>query len=178
MNLSRKTIFLTGDLDEESASKALIELFEFDALDNSDYSISQAIEPINIVIDSYGGDIYSMWTIYDAMRLLKRPVHTTGLGKVMSGSVLLLAAGKKGERIAGKNTTFMVHAGSVSELSGKADEALHYVEHVKDMDNKWYDIMKSITSISVDWKRICSDGKDFYFNAHQALEFGIIDRVI
>lgn len=180
MNLDTRAIFLSGDLNEEATPGILAQMFEYDAVtDDAEYLIDQKfIEPIKLVIDSYGGDIYAMWTLYDAMCMLNRPIHTIGLGKVMSGSVLLLAAGKKGERIAGRNTTFMVHAGSVEALSGKAHEALEYIKHVKSMDQAWYNIMKSLTSNTVDWKEICSKNTDFYFDAYQALEFGIIDKII
>ena len=54
-------------------------------------------DPIEIVIDSYGGEMYSMFAIYDTIKQASCPVHTLALGKVMSAAVLLLAAGEKEE---------------------------------------------------------------------------------
>src|SRR3990167_5584818 len=96
-----RIIMLSGDIEEENLAEATKSLFTF-ALSNDN-------EPIYVIIDSFGGDVYNMLGFYDAMQAINAPIYTVCLSKAMSASVLLLAAGEKGHRKIGAHATLMIH---------------------------------------------------------------------
>lgn len=180
-----RKIYIAGDLDEELTSSIIQTIHKLD-VDRICYEDDERpcdpyivkAGPIEIVIDSFGGDIYSMFAIYDAIRLASCPVHTLALGKVMSASVLLLAAGEKGKRRSGRNTTFMIHQASITDMSGKPKNIEDYARHISELDKAWYKEMFSLSIKTEDWEKICEENEDFYFNADQAKGYGIIDEII
>ena len=117
---SERIVYLSGDVNEHSISSVITTLL---SLANQDSKT-----PINLIVSTYGGSVDEMFSLYDVMKFLPCPVHTVGLGKIMSAGVLLMSAGKKGKRSIGKNTRVMIHPissgnfGSVIEMINEVDE--------------------------------------------------------
>lgn len=169
IDIKNRCIFLHGEITEESSVNIIKGLYLMDH-ENHD--------PIELRICSPGGDIYEMFGIHDVTRTLFSPVHTVGIGRVMSAAVLLVACGEKGQRWAGPNTSFMVHVPSWQmENTTLHNHKIESVE-VDRMWERWYDLMGNYTNQNaVFWKRICNKKVDVYFDAQAALEYGIIDEI-
>lgn len=101
-----RTIYL-GDIDGGTGEWFSIVLNYFNSLSD---------KPVNLILNSPGGDVVSMFVIHDAIRSSKAPVHVHGTGWVASAAVLLLAAGHK--RTVSESCCLMSHAGSTGSNEG------------------------------------------------------------
>ncbi len=131
---------------------------------------------INLYIQSPGGVINSGLAIYDTMQLIRAPVSTICIGMAASMATVLLAAGTKGKRYALPNATIHMHQasggiqGQAADIQIAAREILRQQEIIRD-------ILVKHTGQSPD--KITHDtDRDFYLNADQAREYGIIDEVL
>jgi ATP-dependent Clp protease protease subunit len=119
-----------------------------------------------------------MFSLYDLIRFLPCPVHTIGLGKVQSAGVLLMAAGVKGQRLIGVNSSIMMHPlsggahGNIFELDGTVKEAQR-------KQRLMIDALRSETKMTRSRvRKIMHAGRDYYVTAADAIELGIADRLI
>ena len=135
---------------------------------------------IEFYISSGGGSVNDMLAVYDLMCIVKmnRDIATFGFGKVYSAAVPLLAAGTKGKRYMGRNARLMIHhcssnaSGSHLDIRTNFDELRKVeelmvgvlVEHSNLVEDEVYEIMSRNT--------------DKFFSAEQALEMGIVDKII
>jgi ATP-dependent Clp protease protease subunit len=165
-----RRIFLFDDIDTIPIGMVIKGLYYMD-------SESQT-EPIELFIGSYGGSEYDMFALYDAIRTLKSPVHTTAIGKCMSAAPLLVCAGEKGYRYATPNTFFMVHQSWGEYGVKRTDELKIDMKHLEDKNKRWYDLMEKHTKKDGKfWKKLCEQVGDKYFDAYQAQEWGMVDHV-
>lgn len=170
VDVQNRCIFLSDDVNETSIGNVIKGLYLMEA-DNSE-------KPIEVRIMSYGGDIFDMFGLHDVTRTLKCPVHTMGMGKVMSAAILLLACGERGQRWAGPNTGFMIHIPSMSDEDGKTHEIRSSLDFTDLMWKRWYELMEKYTNKPIShWKRLCAKNADVYFTADEALEWGLIDHM-
>ena len=170
-DIMNRCLFLIGDIDEERIGCVIKGLY---FMENQ----TERYEPIELRISSDGGDIYDMMALHDVTRTLRSPVHTMGVGKVMSSAVLLLACGEKGNRWAGPNTSFMVHVPSWDAKNDSMHSHKIAVDEVSRLWNNWYKLMAQYTNKdSGFWKRLCNKKEDVYFDAYQAQEWGVIDHI-
>ncbi|MBI2979284.1 MAG: ATP-dependent Clp protease proteolytic subunit [Chloroflexi bacterium] len=131
---------------------------------------------ISMYIQSPGGVINSGLAIYDTMQLIRAPVSTICVGMTASMATVLLCAGAKGKRYALPNATVHMHQahggvqGQVSDIQIAAREILREQEILRD-------ILVKHTGQSAE--RITHDtDRDFYLNAQQAVDYGIVDEVL
>ena len=164
-----RRIFMFDDVDAGSIGIVIKALYYMDA---------ESDKPIELFIGSFGGDEYEMFALYDVIRTLKSPVHTTAIGKCMSAAPLLVACGEPGFRYATPNTMFMVHQ-SWDDLGAKRiDEMKKDLEHFEAMGKRWYSLMEKHTKKDAAfWKHICEFVGDKFFDADVAQEWGLIDHV-
>ena len=163
-----RRIFLHGDVGEESIGTAIRGLYVM-----SDMSE----EPIELFITSYGGEIDESFALHDVCRTIKVPVHTVALGKCMSAAPLLLACGEPGERYATANTIFMLHSATIDlegTVANVASIAKAEIVRMEKMDR----LLAEYTTMNYrHWARMSSGNIDRYFDADQALEWGLIDNI-
>lgn len=164
-----RLVFLHGDVSEHSIASVIAQLLML-ANTNSN--------PIHLVVSTYGGSVDEMFSLYDTIKFLPCPVHTVGLGKVMSAGVLLLAAGEKGKRLMGASGRVMMHSVS-GGVSGNVFEVQNETnEHVR-LHNMMIDALAKETKMSrKKIESIMSPKLDSYFTAEQALKMGIVDKII
>lgn len=131
--------------------------------------------PIQMYINSPGGQVYAGLAIYDTMQMIPNPVSTLAVGMTASFGTVLLTAGTKGERFALPNATIHLHQplggaqGQASDIEIQAKEILR----LKDQLN---DILAAHTGQDV--STIEEDtNRDFYLDAYGAVEYGLVDRV-
>jgi ATP-dependent Clp protease protease subunit len=164
--LKENIIFLGTPIDDTIANLICAQLIHLES-ENPD-------RDINIYINSPGGDINSLFAIYDTMQFIKNDIATICLGQA---AAVLLAAGTKGKRLALPHSRVLLHQpygqvgyGQVTDLEIAAKEILR-------MRDLLEEILASHTGQSIE--RIHADtDRDFVLEAQEALEYGIIDDVI
>lgn len=131
---------------------------------------------ISLYINSPGGSVTDGMAIYDTMNFLQCDIVTYCVGQAASMGTLLLAAGTKGKRYALPNSRVMMHqptggaTGQTSDISIAAKEILRWREQMNQL-------MANHTKKTAE--EIASDtDRDFYLTAQDALEYGIVDKVI
>jgi ATP-dependent Clp protease protease subunit len=130
--------------------------------------------PIKIMINSGGGDVQVMMTIIEAIKISKTPVYTVCFSSAMSAAAEILAAGHK--RYALPGTCVMVHSGSCS-YGGTMEQAESYKKYVDYLTKRATDTFLANTNINA--KTLKKKGaSDWYMNEYEALENGVIDKVI
>lgn len=168
---TNRRIFLFDDVDNMPIGQVIKALYLMDS--------DSKRKPIELIVGSYGGCEYDMFALYDAIQAMRSPIHTIAIGKCMSAAPLLVCCGKKGFRYATPNTFFMVHQGWNDIGPKRFDEIKNDLDHWKEMDARWYELMEVHTNKPADfWKTQCDKVGDRYFNAYQAKEWGLIDKVI
>lgn len=170
IDVQNRKVFLTHDIDAESIGAAIKGLYLMEN-ENTD-------KPIEVFVGSFGGSEYEMWALYDVLRTLDSPIHTTAIGKCMSAAPLLVAAGEPGKRWATPNTFFMVHQSWDDFGEDRVDVIKKVLKHNDIMAKRWYDLMASHTKMPASfWKRKCEAIGDCFFTADEAMEWGLIDNI-
>lgn len=132
-------------------------------------------EPITLLLNTNGGDVYEALGIIDYMQTLSIPVNVIARGRAMSAGAMILCAGT-GFRAASKNTTIMVHEASAN-IMGKSADIKANAEHIDELEEDFYKLMADKTNQDEDyWRKACR--KDFYMTAEKAKELGLIDEVL
>lgn len=137
------------------------------------------LPPINIYLSSYGGGLYPGLGIYDCIKDVGNKYQTNIIcsGYVMSMATIILQAGKK--RIARKNTTFMIHELADIMWYRKLEEIKDKLKEDQRLEDIIEHILMSRTKLTKDkLKEIAKNKLDYYINAEQALEYGLIDEII
>lgn len=165
-----RILFIDSYIDEKTAVDITASLLLKDFED--------PVNKISIFINSYGGDIRSVFTIYDMMKIMRAPIETVCMGAAMSEAVLLLAAGCEGMRYATQHAMIcpnqLMYGGS--HQSDLTDAKITLDQIV--LDNKKFvdSLSKCIKKTP---KEIMSDfDRRQYFSAKQALQYGLIDGIV
>lgn len=164
-----RIISLYGDVSENMIANTIHHMLVLAQLNTS---------PIQMVVSTYGGSVDEMFSIYDVMKLLSAPVYTIALGKVMSAGVLLLAAGKKGNRVIGRSARIMIHP-----ISGGAMGNIFQVENESgEMKRQQSQMVAALVRETRMTKKVIDDimkqGQDHYLTPQKAIEYGIADRIV
>ncbi|MFM2069971.1 MAG: ATP-dependent Clp protease proteolytic subunit [Actinomycetota bacterium] len=167
--LKDNIIFLQTPIDDTVASVICAQLIHLES-ENPD-------KDINIYINSPGGDITSLFAIYDTMQFIKNDIATICLGQAASAAAVLLAAGTKGKRLALPHSRVLLHQpygqvsyGQVTDLEIAAKEIMRMRELLEE-------ILALHTGQSME--RIHKDtDRDFVMEANEAIAYGIIDDVL
>lgn len=165
--LKDRIIILNGEINDESASSIVAQLLYLDSINNND---------ISLYINSPGGSITSGMAIYDTMNFIKSDVSTICLGMAASMGAFLLSSGKKGKRYGLPNSEVMIHQ-PLGGASGQATEIKIAAEHILKTKEKLNKILafntnKDIKTIENDTER------DNYLSSEEALEYGLIDKIL
>tara|TARA_R100001082_G_scaffold99243_1_gene67873 strand:- start:523 stop:1116 length:594 start_codon:yes stop_codon:yes gene_type:complete len=167
INLKANTMYLTYEIEQDTLYAVMTRFDNFVQHNpNTD---------INLILSSYGGDVYSMLGIIDYFKTLPVKVNTQCYGACMSAAAVILACGT-GKRTMTKNSTVMVHEGSAFE-SGKTSDVLKGADHLKKLQSNINRIMAEVTNKDRDfWDKVSQH--DTYLTAEECLEYGIIDEII
>ncbi|MFT4656611.1 MAG: ATP-dependent Clp protease protease subunit [Candidatus Aldehydirespiratoraceae bacterium] len=167
--LKENIIFLQTPVDDTVASLISAQLLFLES-ENPD-------KDINIYINSPGGDITALFAIYDTMQFIKNEIATICLGQAASAAAVLLAAGTKGKRLALPHARVLLHQPSGQVGYGQVTDLELAASEIQRMR----EILDGILSIHTGQpiEKINADtDRDFVMEAHEALEYGIIDQVI
>ena len=166
ININSNTMYLTYEIDSDQLY-AVITRFDNFIQHNKD-------KDINLVISSYGGDVYAMLGTIDYFKTLPVKVNTHCLGACMSAAAVILACGT-GERTMTENSTVMVHEGSAFE-AGKTSDVMKGVDHLKKLQSNINRILGEVTNKDQEfWEEVSR--QDTYLTADECLEYGIVDEI-
>jgi ATP-dependent Clp endopeptidase proteolytic subunit ClpP len=178
-----------GNIEEEKCSEAIYGLRALhlsgcnEVLSNPDDPESDILcsyEPIDFYISTFGGLATEMFAVYDTIRSLRgmSPIHTYGLGKVMSAGVLLLASGTKGERRIGKHCRVMIH-GVVAGTHGHIADVENEFAETKFTQKMYIKALSEETNMAEKQIKKMVDRKtNVYIDAEEAVKLGIADIVV
>ncbi len=166
--LNDRIIFLADEVNDTTASLVVAQLLYLEAQDPD--------KDIHLYINSPGGSISAGMSIYDTMNFIKCDVSTICVGMAACMGAFLLAAGAKGKRIALPNSEIMIHQ-PLGGTRGQATDIKIHADHIIRTREKMNTLLSQMTGQSYD--RICLDtDRDNYLTAQQALEYGLIDKII
>jgi ATP-dependent Clp protease, protease subunit len=166
--LKERIVFLGTPIDDQVANLVMAQLLHLES--------EEPEKDINIYINSPGGDITSLFAIYDTMQYIKPDVSTIVMGQAASAAAVLLAAGTTGKRYALPHSRVLIHqphgqaGGQAVDIEIQAKEILRYRELLDQ-------ILAEHTGQSLEKVKKDTD-RDFIMTAEQAKEYGIIDEVI
>lgn len=136
--------------------------------------------PIEMVVSTYGGSALDMFGICDMMRVVREdcPIITTGIGKVMSAGVLILASGTKGARRIGRNTRVMIHS-VIGGTHGSMHNLENEIEEIRWIQDRYIDTLVKETDMTKRMVKKLLDKKvNIYLDAEQAVDYGIADIIV
>lgn len=166
--LKDRIIMIGDEINDQVANSVIAQLLYLEA-DNPDKDIS-------IYINSPGGSTSAGFAIFDTMELIKPDVSTICIGMAASFGAMLLLAGTRGKRYALPNSEIMIHQplggarGQATEIEISARRILKLKEHINH-------IIAERTGQTVEKIAIDTD-RDYFMSAEEALEYGIIDKII
>lgn len=166
--LKERIIFLSGPIDDAMADLIVAQLLflEAEAYDKD----------ISLYINSPGGSVSAGLAIYDTMQYIKSDVSTICIGQAASMGAFLLAAGEKNKRFSLPNADIMIHQ-PLGGAQGQASDMKIQVEKILKIRELMNKILSERTGQPLD--KISTDtDRDFYLTAKEAVEYGIIDKVI
>ncbi len=131
---------------------------------------------IQLYINCPGGEIYPGLAIYDTMQMVRAPISTIAVGWTASLGTVLLSAGRKGRRFALPHATIHMHPAGGGTRGYAPDVEIQYKE-LKRMQDLLHNILSRHTGQPVE--KIADDfDRDYFMDAHRAVEYGIIDEVL
>lgn len=166
--LNDRIIFLADEVNDATASLVVAQLLYLEAQDPD--------KDIDLYINSPGGSISAGMAIYDTMNFIKCDVSTICIGMAASMGAFLLSAGAKGKRIALPNSEIMIHQ-PLGGMQGQASDIKIHADHIIKIKEKMNRILAENTGKP--YEQVCLDtDRDNFLSAAEALEYGIIDKVI
>jgi ATP-dependent Clp protease protease subunit len=166
--LKERIVFLGTPIDDQVANLVVAELLFLSREDPE--------REIEMYINSPGGQIYAGLAIYDTMQMIPNKISTVAVGVTASFGTVLLAAGTKGHRYALPHATIHIHQplggtqGQASDIEIQAREILRLKARLNEIMSE--NTGKPLEVIEHDTER------DFYLTAEQAVDYGIVDKVL
>ena len=166
--LRNRIVFLGTPINDQIANLIVAQLLFLSSEDKE--------APIQMYINSPGGQVYAGMAIYDTMQMISNPISTLAVGMTASFGTVLLTAGTKGQRYALPNATIHMHQplggaqGQASDIEIQAREILRLKAHLNEI--LALHTGQSNETIERDTNR------DYYLNAKGAVEYGLVDHVM
>ena len=165
--LKDRIVFLGGEIDDDVANLVVAQLL-FLEMENPDADIS-------LYINSPGGSVTAGMAIFDTMRYIKPNVRTVCVGMAASMGAFLLMAGEKGKRLALPNSEVMIHQ-PLGGASGQATDVQIRAEWLLKTKRKMNALIAEMSGQPLE--KVERDvERDYFMNADEALQYGIIDEI-
>ena len=167
--LKDRIVMLHDDVNEHSASVIVAQLLFLE---------SESDKDIHFYINSPGGSVTAGMSIYDTMQFVKCDVSTIVMGQACSMGSLLAQAGTPGKRLILPYARHMIHQPS-GGARGQATDMLIQVEEILKMKRELTQIYVNHNSAGKTFDELSTDmERDFFMSAHEAVAYGLADRVI
>ena len=166
--LKDRIIFLGTPIDDNVANLIMAQLLHLESEDPE--------KDIYVYINSPGGSITSLFAIYDTMKYIKPDVTTVCMGLAASAGAVILAGGTKGKRYSLPHARIMLHQ-PAGGAEGTSKDIEIQAKLITDMREQINGLLAEFTGQDV--KKITEDtDRDFWMNAQEALDYGIVDEVL
>jgi ATP-dependent Clp protease protease subunit len=166
--LRNRIIFLGTPINDQVANLIVAQLLYLSAEDSN--------SPIQMYINSPGGQVYAGMAIYDTMQMIPNPVSTVAVGVTASFGTVLLTAGTKGQRYALPNATIHMHQ-ILGGAQGQASDIEIQAREILRLKGSLNSILAHHTGQTID--TIDKDtNRDFYLDAKGAVAYGLVDQVM
>ena len=165
--LKDRIIILSGEITDESANIVVSELLYLDSINHND---------ISLYINSPGGSVTAGMAILDTMNFIKSDVSTICIGMAASMGAFLLSCGTKGKRYCLENSEVMIHQ-PLGGAQGQATEIKIAAERIIKMKNKLNKILSKNTNQPLEKIELDTE-RDYYLDSKEALDYGIIDKIL
>ncbi len=166
--LNDRIIMLCDEVNDASASLVVAQLLYLEGQDPD--------KDISLYINSPGGSISAGMAIYDTMKYIKCDVSTICIGMAASMGAFLLSSGTKGKRIALPNSEIVIHQ-PLGGAQGQASDIKIHADHIISVREKLNHILSEQTGQPLDVIYRDTD-RDNFMTAQEALDYGLIDKVI
>ncbi|MGN0558812.1 MAG: ATP-dependent Clp endopeptidase proteolytic subunit ClpP [Acutalibacteraceae bacterium] len=166
--LNDRIVMLTEEVNNVSANLVVAQLLYLESVDPT--------KDISLYINSPGGSVSDGLAIYDTMQYIKCDVSTICMGMAASMGAFLLSAGAKGKRLALPNSEIMIHQ-PLGGAQGQATDMEIHTRHILNTKKKLNTILAQNTGQPYD-VIVKDTERDNFMSAQQAMEYGLIDRVI
>lgn len=166
--LNDRIIFLGEEINSVSANLVVAQLLHLESQD--------AEKDISLYINSPGGEVYSGLAILDTMNFIKPQVSTICVGMAASMAAVLLSAGAKGKRFCLPHSKVMIHQPS-GGAQGQQTEIEIVAEEIKKTRRELNQILSDASGQPIE-KVQADTERDHYLTADEALEYGLIDRIV
>ncbi len=169
--LSDRIIFLSEEVNDATAGLIIAQMLFLEAQDPE--------KDIQLYINSPGGSVTAGFAIYDTMQYIKCDVVTICIGLAASFGAFLLAGGTKGKRMALPNAEIMIHQPAIhgNGIQGQATDIKIVSEHLQKSKQRLIRILAENTGKTVEEVERATE-RDNYMSAKEALEYGLIDKII
>ncbi|MFM1525199.1 MULTISPECIES: ATP-dependent Clp endopeptidase proteolytic subunit ClpP [Helcococcus] len=166
--LRERIIFVSGEINDQMADiiVAQLLLLEFEDPDKD----------IQLYINSPGGSVTAGLAIYDTMNYIKPDVSTICIGQAASMGAVLLTSGAKGKRFSLPNSNILIHQ-PLGGAQGQATEISIVAEQILKIRERLNKILSDQSGQDIDQIKLDTE-RDKYMTAQEALEYGLIDKVI
>jgi ATP-dependent Clp protease protease subunit len=166
--LRDRIVFLTGEVDDDSANVVTAQLLFLESEDPD--------RDVSLYVNSPGGSAYAGMAIYDTMQLVRPDVRTICVGMAMSAAAMILCGGADGKRAALPNSKLMIHQGSAGFRGTPADIEIH-AQEVLATTRRMAEIIARHSGRPVD--EVMRDiDRDRFMTPEDAIAYGLIDEVV
>ena len=169
-HLKNRKMFLTGEIKAITAEHLMLQLMHLEEEDPG--------KPIDLYINSPGGEVQSGLMLYDVIQGMVSPVNMYCVGQAASMAAIILAGGIKGRRYILPHAKTMVHEPLISQgVGGSATSIKNIADSIMEMRKLLYEILEKHTGRTVEEIEKTIRG-DFFMNAKESVEFGICDEIV
>jgi ATP-dependent Clp protease protease subunit len=166
--LKERIVFVGTPIDDQVANVVVAQLLFLSREDPE--------RPIQMYIHSPGGQIYAGLAIYDTMQMIPNPISTLAVGVTASFGTVLLAAGTKGQRYALPHATIHMHQ-PLGGAQGQASDIEIQAREILRLKSRLNNILSEATNQPLEVIERDTE-RDFYMDASQAVDYGLVDKVL
>jgi len=166
--LKERIVFVGSAINDQVANLIVAQLLYLNQTDPD--------KAIQMYINSPGGSIYAGMAILDTMNMISNPISTVAVGVTASFGTVLLAGGTKGQRYALPHATIHLHQ-PLGGTEGQASDIEIMAKEILRLKSSLNNFFAEVTGQPMEVIQRDTD-RDFYMTAQQALEYGLIDKVL
>jgi ATP-dependent Clp protease protease subunit len=166
--LEERIVFLGTGINDDIANSIIAQLLFLDKEDSK--------KDITLYVNSPGGQVSSTLAMYDTMQHVGPDVSTVCLGMAASGGAIILMGGAKGKRFALPHSEIMIHQ-PLGGTEGQATDIAIHAEHIIRMKNMLNEMIAKHSGKTLDKVKIDTE-RDKFMSAKEALEYGLIDKIV
>lgn len=166
--LNERIVFLQGEMREDTANLLIAQMLHLEGEDMD--------RPINLYINSPGGDMLALFAVYDAMQFIGSEVHTVCVGQAASAAAVVLAAGTPGHRSVLPNARVLLHQPH-GGAQGQSTDLEIAVEEMVSLRERMLDVLTEATGKDREQIRVDID-RDFILRGDDAVAYGVADQVL